>query len=210
MAKLTLGLWARRSLGRALGGLLGGLDGRRIQRIGCELSGAHPVGPEPLEPGQARVEGPAEGDIDVADVEHSVTEGDLIDGEVVAVEQGVRADRVVEVGRSRHPVAAGAHGVGVAAGIHAVEKVAAFGRHVNGIDGGLEDLHDIAVVEVGVTELAGVKPAERGGVADEVFALGEGTRRAPHGERLDAAKDGGVDDDLGAGGADAVRSGGGE
>ena len=67
----------------------GGAGHGRRRRIADELSGAHTVGPEPLEPGQARVQGPAEGDIDVADVEDPVAEGDLIDGGIVAVEQGI-------------------------------------------------------------------------------------------------------------------------
>ncbi len=52
--------------------------------------------------------------------------------------------------------------------VHGVKEIAAGQGSFQLVNGGAESFQDVVVEEIAVTEIAGVKPAERGDIADEV------------------------------------------
>src|SRR5207249_8589832 len=88
-------------------------------------------------------------------------------------EQAVEGGRVRDV-RTQDEVARIVCYVGAAAGIHRVEKVAAGRWVVEVVNRRLEDLHDVAIEKIRVSEITGVEPAERRRVASDIFPLARG------------------------------------
>src|SRR5438876_6923924 len=128
--------------------------GRQWPSVGVSLRRPDAICPEALEPKQIRVERPAESDIDVRHVQRAVAKSDRVDEPVVAVEQAVEGGRVRDV-RTLDEVARAVH-VSAAAGIHPVKEVAAWGWIVYAVNRRLEDLLDVAIEKIRVSEITGV------------------------------------------------------
>src|SRR5436190_2797731 len=139
--------------------------------IGCELGSAYAIRPETAEPGETRVQRTPESHIDVANIQASITKRDLVDRGIIPIEQCVLVSDWI----ARNQIARRTCGrIKRAAGIHAIEEVAAKWRIVQFVDRGLEYLLHIAVIQVCIAIITRIEPPERRTIPYNILALVRG------------------------------------